>query len=86
MARKLQSDGKRVRIPPIVISSTTKKKMDAWRMVYGIPHGRIVDAMLSHVEHDYRFLLPNNGIRPSLIHDLKPFNKQSLPQPTDKSP
>ena len=79
MARKLQPDGKRVRIPPIVISSTTKKKLDAWRIQYGIPHGRIVDAMLSHVERDYKFLLPMNGIRRSLIRGLQPSSKQLPP-------
>ena len=79
MARKLQPDGKRVRIPPIVISSTTKKKLDAWRIQYGIPHGRIVDAMLSYVERDYKFLLPMNGIRRSLIRGLQPFSKQLPP-------
>jgi len=76
MARTLQPDGKRVRIPPIVISSTTKKKMDAWRIQYGVPHGRIVDAMLQHVEHDYKFMLPLAGRRRSLALSLQPFSKQ----------
>ena len=66
----------RVRIPPIVISSTTKKKMDAWRIQYGVPHGRIVDAMLQHVEHDYKFMLPLAGRRRSLALSLQPFSKQ----------
>jgi hypothetical protein len=76
MSRKLQVDGKRVRIPPIVISSTTKKKMDAWRIQYGIPHGRIVDAMFEHVEHDHKFFLPLNGRRRSLMLGFQPFSKQ----------
>jgi hypothetical protein len=76
MARTLQPDGKRVRIPPIVISATTKKKMDAWRIQYGVPHGRIVDAMLQHVEHDYKFMLPLAGRRRSLALSLQPFSKQ----------
>jgi len=76
MARTLQPDGKRVRIPPIVISSTTKKKMDAWRIQFGVPHGRIVDAMLQHVEHDYKFMLPLAGRRRSLALSLQPFSKQ----------
>jgi len=66
----------RVRIPPIVISATTKKKMDAWRIQYGVPHGRIVDAMLQHVEHDYKFMLPMAGRRRSLALSLQPFSKQ----------
>jgi len=66
----------RVRIPPIVISATTKKKMDAWRIQYGVPHGRIVDAMLQHVEHDYKFMLPLAGRRRSLAFSLQPFSKQ----------
>lgn len=76
MARTLQPDGKRVRIPPIVISATTKKKMDAWRIQFGVPHGRIVDAMLQHVEHDYKFMLPLAGRRRSLALSLQPFSKQ----------
>jgi len=66
----------RVRIPPIVISATTKKKMDAWRIQYGVPHGRIVDAMLQHVEHDYKFMLPLAGRRRSLALSIQPFSKQ----------
>jgi hypothetical protein len=66
----------RVRIPPIVISATTKKKMDAWRIQFGVPHGRIVDAMLQHVEHDYKFMLPLAGRRRSLALSLQPFSKQ----------
>jgi hypothetical protein len=66
----------RVRIPPIVISTTTKKKMDAWRIQFGVPHGRIVDAMLAHVEHDYKFMLPLTGRRRSLALSLQPFSKQ----------
>jgi hypothetical protein len=66
----------RVRIPPIVISATTKKKMDAWRIQYGVPHGRIVDAMLQHVEHDFKFMLPLTGRRRSLALSLQPFSKQ----------
>jgi len=66
----------RVRIPPIVISATTKKKMDAWRIQFGVPHGRIVDAMLAHVEHDYKFMLPLTGRRRSLALSLQPFSKQ----------
>lgn len=77
MARTLQPDGKRVRIPPIVISATTKKKMDAWRIHYGIPHGRIVDAMLKHVEHDFKFLIPISGRRRSLIGELQNLNKKT---------
>jgi len=75
MARTLQPDGKRVRIPPIVISATTKKKMDAWRIQFGVPHGRIVDAMLQHVEHDYKFMLPLAGRRRSLALSIQPFSK-----------
>lgn len=81
MARTLQPDGKRVRIPPIVISATTKKKMDAWRIHYGIPHGRIVDAMLNHVEHDFKFLLPLNGRRRSLMLGIQPFNSPNKDNP-----
>lgn len=66
----------RVRIPPIVISATTKKKLDAWRIQFGVPHGRIVDAMLAHVEHDYKFMLPLTGRRRSLALNLQPFSKQ----------
>ena len=66
----------RVRIPPIVISATTKKKMDAWRIQFGVPHGRIVDAMLQHVEHDYKFMLPLTGRRRSLALSIQPFSKQ----------
>jgi hypothetical protein len=66
----------RVRIPPIVISATTKKKLDAWRIQYGVPHGRIVDAMLQHVEHDFKFMLPLTGRRRSLALSLQPFSKQ----------
>jgi len=66
----------RVRIPPIVISATTKKKMDAWRIQFGVPHGRIVDAMLQHVEHDHKFMLPLAGRRRSLALSLQPFSKQ----------
>jgi hypothetical protein len=66
----------RVRIPPIVISATTKKKMDAWRIQFGVPHGRIVDAMLAHVEHDHKFMLPLTGRRRSLALSLQPFSKQ----------
>lgn len=77
MSRKLQPDGKRVRIPPIVISATTKRKMDAWRIQYGIPHGRIVDAMLKHVEQDFKFVIPLSGQRRSLIGELQPFNNKA---------
>lgn len=67
----------RVRIPPIVISAETKKKLDAWRIQFGVPHGRIVDAMLQHVEGDYSFMLSLKGRRPSLALSLQPFNKQA---------
>ena len=66
----------RVRIPPIVIALSTKKKLDGWRIQFGVPHGRIVDAMLAHVEHDYKFMLPLTGRRRSLALSLQPFNKQ----------
>lgn len=50
--------------------------MDAWRIQYGIPHGRIVDAMFEHVEHDHKFFLPLNGRRRSLMLGFQPFSKQ----------
>jgi len=50
--------------------------MDAWRIQFGVPHGRIVDAMLQHVEHDYKFMLPLAGRRRSLALSLQPFSKQ----------
>jgi hypothetical protein len=58
---------KRVRIAPCVVSQSTKKCLNTWRDLYGVPHGRIVDSLLERAIKDEMFMLSTVGNRKSLV-------------------
>lgn len=39
----------------------TKAVFELWRDMYGVPYGRIIDAMLAHVKKDPNFRIPTRG-------------------------
>ena len=43
------------------VDPETKTTFELWRDMYGVPYGRIIDAMLSHVKEDPNFRIPTRG-------------------------
>jgi hypothetical protein len=41
----------------------TKAVFAVWRTAYGLPWGRIIDALIAHVEHDPTFRIPLKGAK-----------------------
>jgi hypothetical protein len=78
MGRKLGPEGKRIRMPNIIVSQSTIMHLNAWRSCYGVPYGRIVDALMLAAVNDGSFKLSTAGKRKSLISNLPDKQQQQV--------
>lgn len=57
----------RIKMQRPFVRADVYKVMALWRSAYGIPYGRVIDAMYDYIKDREDFKIPGRGIRKSLV-------------------